>query len=864
MTTGLILALIATGIAARTATSQVKRDGRSVCVTICNHWSYIGIGWQLGIESCALAVQDAMAVADKEPHLRTCLEMDARSYEFMAEKYPEVTAKLKKYLAAGKLELIGGTYSQPMGTTIGGESNIRQIVMGRELIRKALGYDVTTFLEEEEFSHPQLPQLVVGAGYKYASLAQIDSWGKAGVPYVDFNVVNWKGLDGTTVRSTTRNALFGNSLNGPDLTESEAFKKLSSQGKPLVTTWQEFGWESPDHPSADWVPGQYIESAKRFPTEYVTMTQYLDRYGSHPKETVFFPMEAFNKRLTWGIGGDQVRILDRKLEGILQAAETFDAFASTLGRRAQVGALDQAWKDMLTAQSHDVGLCEYSRWQGPDNNRFGAVDRVEDHHSFTWGSMGYIHMDSAKVAGEKVLNGSLQYIAAKVEPSNVHADRTVTVFNPLAWDRSSVATTGRLYPLPAGTKDIEVVDRGGRRLPSQLVVEERDSNGNLTVANAAFMADHVPSVGYSTYGLRFSKAPLAPAPTALKVDEKALTVENPYLRIAFDADTGAVKSLIDKSSGKEMLQPKDGQFPVLRGRPNASYPLHGDIPQILDSSTSKAAELGWAERGPVRATLRALHLWHWFKFETRISLTAESRAVEVASRFISQVPPQSNADPNDYKEGYWLAFAPSGESKEWVRDYPLGVESTKRSGFHALTFVDRVSSNGGLLVLHDGTQWFQVDEDGLVKNLLQREWESNYTFEYGFPHYSEYHHALLPHSAALTNVDRLHASSEFTRPFLTVVSKPGNGSLPLRHSFLAVSGAGVQVLAFRKKAGPGFEFRVVESEGRSGEVTAVLRLKAGTACQTDLLGRRLAEAHWKKCALRFNLPPWKVMTFELK
>ena len=81
-----------------------------LCLTICNHWSYIGIGWQLGIESCVLSVTDAMEMADRPPFAKTCINLDARAYEFMAEKFPEVTKRLKKYLAAGKVELIGGTY----------------------------------------------------------------------------------------------------------------------------------------------------------------------------------------------------------------------------------------------------------------------------------------------------------------------------------------------------------------------------------------------------------------------------------------------------------------------------------------------------------------------------------------------------------------------------------------------------------------------------------------------------------------------------------------------------------------------------------------------------------------------------------
>ena len=114
-------------------------------------------------------------MADREPHIKTSLDMDAGAFEFMAEKFPEVAARLAKSLAAGKMELIGGSYGQPMGTTVGGESNIRQIVVGRETIRRILGYDVVTMLHEEEFTHPQLPQLCALAGYKYASLSQLDT-----------------------------------------------------------------------------------------------------------------------------------------------------------------------------------------------------------------------------------------------------------------------------------------------------------------------------------------------------------------------------------------------------------------------------------------------------------------------------------------------------------------------------------------------------------------------------------------------------------------------------------------------------------------------------------------------------------------
>ena len=66
------------------------------------------------------------------------------------------------------------------------------------------GYGLATFLEEEEFSHPQVPQILAGAGYQYATLAQVDTWGRAGVPELDLNVFHWQGIDWTSIPARPR------------------------------------------------------------------------------------------------------------------------------------------------------------------------------------------------------------------------------------------------------------------------------------------------------------------------------------------------------------------------------------------------------------------------------------------------------------------------------------------------------------------------------------------------------------------------------------------------------------------------------------------------------------------------------------
>ncbi len=886
----------ARGVAVRAAAS-----GEGFCVTLCNHWSYIGIGWQLGIESCVLSATDAMEMADRAPHVKTCLNLDAHAYEVMAEFFPEVVEKLKKYMAEGKVEPIGGTYGQPMGTTFGGESNIRQLVYGREAIRKVLGFEMATFLEEEEFSHPQVPQIAAGAGYRYGSLAQVDTWGNAGIPHLEVDAFNWQGKDGTTIPSTPKNALFGFSPDMEKLAKSEAFRKLQELGKPLIFTWEEFGWEPPDEPAYLLTPEKYQKLAEKSPVEFVTLKEYMDKYGANPKETVYFKMDDWHKLLTWGLGGDQLRIMDRKVEALLLAAERFDAIAGTMGAASNARTLEEAWKNLLTSQSHDVGLCEYSRWQG---DRMAPLDRVEDYHNFTWGAIGFNHLDAARKKGQEVLEVSLAYIQERVEArASKPSAWTVTVFNPYEWVRNGIATTGRLYPLPKNTRDVIVKDGAGRVVPSQIVRSGKDHEGNLTVAEVALMADGVPGVGYDTYYLELSPEAVPPSATDLRVNDRAFELENKFVKIKLSVAHGAIISLIDKGSGQELLNPQKSAFPIFKGTPNQEYSLrnaflHGKYkpqelvcPAVFDSSQSvvevgkreqsgkapdfaywntiSKSDVRWAEKGPLRATVRARHNWPLLKFETDITLCAESPRVEVVSRVLAEIPPAPDAldaqgrFPIEIQRGYWLTLAPAFHPASVIRDFPLAIEPTERQAFQARTFVDLVGKDAGLLLLHAGTQYFKWEDDGVLTNLLMREWESFWTGEYGWPRYAEYRHALIPHAGELTNADRLKAAAEFSQGFISRTGTPHAGELPARKGFVAVSAQNAQISAFRRKEGEGLEIRVVEVEGKESDVSLEFAFAVSRASQTNLLGHKAGEVARDGSRLKFVIMPWKIHTFEV-
>ena len=51
---------------------------------------------------------------------------------------------------------------------------------------------------------------------------------------MDFNAIYWKGIDGTTILTVPKNALFGPPPDVNKLVHSEEFKKLKKLGTPLV------------------------------------------------------------------------------------------------------------------------------------------------------------------------------------------------------------------------------------------------------------------------------------------------------------------------------------------------------------------------------------------------------------------------------------------------------------------------------------------------------------------------------------------------------------------------------------------------------------------------------------------------------
>src|ERR1700760_4983847 len=96
------------------------------------------------------AWRDIVTRLESTPEWKLCLEIEPASWVRLAADDSEAFTKTKHLLTARsslpRLEMVGGTFAQPYGWAMTGESNIRQLVRGLEVIRESFpGLSVDTY-----------------------------------------------------------------------------------------------------------------------------------------------------------------------------------------------------------------------------------------------------------------------------------------------------------------------------------------------------------------------------------------------------------------------------------------------------------------------------------------------------------------------------------------------------------------------------------------------------------------------------------------------------------------------------------------------------------------------------------------------
>ncbi|MGB4258160.1 MAG: hypothetical protein WBL15_10720 [Phycisphaerae bacterium] len=155
----------------------------------------------------------------------------------------------------------------------------------------------------------------------------------------------------------------------------------------------------------------------------------------------------------------------------------------------------------------------------------GVYQRIER----SWNEHTQYIVDAADLSTPPLVDGHA-FLARHVK---VEGGRVV-VYNPLPWTRSAVAMA--VLPKTARIKGLRPADS-----PAPVAFVPGESV-------CQFFAEDIPAFGYRTF------VPAEPAPPpATGVNWQNMTIESPFFKVRLDPQRGAIASLIDKRSGRELV-----------------------------------------------------------------------------------------------------------------------------------------------------------------------------------------------------------------------------------------------------------------------------------------------------------------------
>ena len=539
-------------------------------------------------------------------------------YDYVRSDYPDLFESIKKRVAEGRWEPIGGMWVEADCNITGAEALVRQFLLGRTFFREQFGTESPVLWLPDVFGYAwQLPQLVKSAGLEFFFTTKI-SWNLYNrLPYDSFW---WQGLDGTRVLTH---------FSPTPSTDDGHWSTYNAKAWPadVFGTWKNYlhsdaaaaGRTAPVLMSYGWGDGgggptrEMVENLAvmaDFPgTPRVARGRAADFFVELDRRCGT-RLPTWNGELyleyhqgTYTTHGD-VKRANRRCEIALHDAELLAAWA-TVAAAADYPAerLDEAWKLLCLNQFHDIlpgsSIAEV------------YVDAAKDHARIA--SIAAQIIDDAVAALSTLWQAGTRYVAINPTPFG-----------------------GRLRaPIPTSpTRETSYVDvRSGFELAQQaidggtLVEIEADAYGVVEIGERLTTAP-TPE-GARSPATESSGSGLVWATNA----GDGFVLENEILRVEL-SEGGEITRLLDKEHDREVVKPSRpaNVFQAFEDRPIEFDAWNIDL-FINDRQWSAEPGEGATiiEDGPVRASIEFRRRLGASTITQRVRLCRHDRRIDFAT-----------------------------------------------------------------------------------------------------------------------------------------------------------------------------------------------------------------------------------------
>ncbi|MEZ2336344.1 hypothetical protein AB6735_11960 [Mucilaginibacter sp. RCC_168] len=701
-----------------------------------------------------------------------------------------------------------------------------------------------------------LPTLLTHAGVKILHIGCNPASQSPDVPLLFW----WQGPDNSKLMTMYSPKYYGTSLLPPDNWPYKTWLAIMQTN------------DNSGPPSPEDVNKYLAELSKYAPYAKVKIGRISDFYDAIIKENPKLPVVRGDMPDTWihGFMSMPREVKDsRKVSTNLFALQSLNTLHNLWTKKGYniSGILSDAYTNNLLFDEHTFGmaLSHGSNGTWSYGNEFqmqranGAYDDIEK----SWKEKSDRVFDAEKIVSPS-LNRQLREIAQEVQIKG----KRIFVYNPLPWKRSGIVTIKESsYWNPCNAvKDV---------ITGEIIPVSNQKN------QIQFFAHDMPPSGYRNYIL-LNDGQLNTVKD-LSVNKAFKIIENKYLRIQFDTTRGTLSSLIDKISGKEMIDQKSkygfGQYVYERfskkdaddyvktyvkaghewadaelGRPNLTNEPHmresGRNAKIIFSQTpiSVSATMLFS------ATPSLAH-----NYSITVTLYTNTPNAELTWSI--------NAKPADaWPEAGWLSF-PFNVSTPIFKLGRLGGVVDPAKDFIKGSNFDYCFLNSGMAIINGTGGGFALSSPdapgislgrpGLWKfsdhfvpkdanvfiNLYNNLWSTNFT------EWVEGSWSAKVYLWAASNFDNeaslITPSEENRNPLLSALVNDSGGSLPVSATGVQLSQKGIMVTAFGNNPdGDGIILRLWEQAGKSGR--CIITLPEHTIFKTaqfcDLRGQKIGNA----------------------
>ena len=535
------------------------------------------------------------------------------------DAFPQDREDLRRLMAEGRVEIVGGNYNEPNTNLICAEAIIRNAVYGIGFQRDVFGGDPRSAWMLDAFGHdPGYPGLMAAAGLTSSAWARgpFHQWGPSGAEgggdrRMQFGTeFEWISPDGRGLLTAYMAHHYGAGWrlhSPPDLqtAELEAYGQFRGLAQ-VATTRNVLLPVGADHViPARWVTDIHRDWNQRYVWPRFTTAVPRDFFaavraeaasaGSHAGTWITPQTRDMNPVYT----GKDVSYIDTKqaqraIETAVTEAERLGTLAWLAGAPYPHAALDKAWRLLAFGAHHD------------------SITGVESDQVYldllggwreAWELSSAARRDAAAYLAQGGTGGPGPF------PRGAGSSlRTVSVFNGLARTRDGVARVTVEVP-DDGTRWLEVRDASGEAVRALAEGVRRRADGSLSEVTLTMLVPDVPALGFRTYRL----VPAEPSSEWTgEWHQDAFpagnTIENGLHVITADPARGGTVSVFDKRTRASVLAGPGNEL-VIQDE-YAQHPRHGEGPWHLSpkgpglGSVSVAATVR-QERCPIGSRLVA-------------------------------------------------------------------------------------------------------------------------------------------------------------------------------------------------------------------------------------------------------------------